>query len=287
MRDLLLAAVQMTVTDDVDANLAQATARCHEAIDSGANLIALPENFSGIASNGAPPPLVCDPNNLEKSPEISAFFEISSQFEGLLILGGQPLAAPGGKHHNACLVLKSGRLVARYDKIHRFHATMPDGSLLTEVHATAPGDRPVVVDWGGVRVGLGICYDLRFPEHYRALASAKAHILLGPSAFTFATGAAHWSLLLRARALENQAYMVAPAQHGHHAPGRQSWGHSMIVGPWGEILAQQAHGSGIVMAWARAETLHGVRRALPCLEHRVLGPETTAEVVTLNQGESP
>ena len=160
-------------------------------------------------------------------------------------------------------------------------------SLLTEVQTTAPGDRPVVVDWNGVRVGLGICYDLRFPEHYRALASAEAHILLGPSAFTFATGAAHWSLLLRARALENQAYMVAPAQDGHHAPGRQSWGHSMVVGPWGEILAQQAHGSGLAMAWARAETLRGVRRALPCLEHRTLRPETTAEVVTLKGCGSP
>ncbi|MGB1699938.1 MAG: nitrilase-related carbon-nitrogen hydrolase, partial [Nannocystaceae bacterium] len=208
-------------------------------------------------------------------------------FAGLILLGGQPIDAGRGRHANALLVLQDGAIVARYDKIHRFHATMPDGALLTETDTTAPGAQPVIVDWDGLRLGLGICYDLRFPEHYRCMARADAHILLAPSAFTFPTGAAHWELLLRARAVENQAFMLAPAQDGPHAAGRESWGHTTIIGPWGDVLAQRAHGEGVVTAVARGAELARVRTALPALTHRMLGPETIPEVVTLTRGDAP
>ena len=284
MRDVCLAAVQLQVTADVAANLDRATTLVRDAMEAGADIIALPENYAGISANGALPPCIAAPQRLEDCPAIAPFLAATREFPGLLLLGGQPIDAGAGRHANAILVVRGGELVARYDKIHRFHATMPDGALLTETQTTAPGDRPVVVDWGGVRLGMGICYDLRFPEHYRCLARANAHVLLAPSAFTFPTGAAHWELLLRARAVENQAFMLAPAQDGPHAPGRESWGHSAIIGPWGDVLAQRAHGEGLVIAMATAEELARVRTALPALEHQMLGPETSARVVTLSGG---
>ena len=287
MRELLLAAIQLHATPDVARNLAAADRWVRVAQARGAGIIVLPENYAGIANAGQPPPCIADPGTLETSPAIAPFLTITRSWDGILILGGQPIAAAKGQHANACLVLHRGQIVARYDKIHRFHAIMPDGALLTEADTTAPGDVPVLVDWGALRIGLGICYDLRFPEHYRALASAGAHILIGPSAFTFPTGAAHWELLLRARALENQAYMIAPAQDGHHAEGRQSWGHSMIVGPWGDILSQQSHGEGAVLATFSPAELTRVRTRLPALEHRLLNHETRARVVTLSESAHP
>jgi len=285
MRDVCLAAVQVQATTDVAANLDRVTNLVHEAMDAGADIIALPENYAGISASGTLPPCIADPRRLAACPAIAPFLAATKQYEGLLLLGGQPIDAGHGRHANAILVVQRGDVVARYDKIHRFHATMPDGALLTETRSTAPGERPVIVDWGGVRLGLGICYDLRFPEHYRCLARADAHILLAPSAFTFSTGAAHWELLLRARAVENQAFMLAPAQDGPHAPGRESWGHSAIIGPWGDIIGQRAHGEGVVTAMATATELARVRTALPALEHQVLGPETSPEVVTLSKGD--
>jgi nitrilase len=283
MRDVRLAAVQLQVTDDVRANLDRAISWVRKAIAHGADVIALPENYAGISANGALPPCIADPQRVEESPAVAPFLAATRDFSGVLLLGGQPIDAGSGRHANAMLALRRGVVVARYDKIHRFHATMPGGDLLTEMDTTAPGARPLVVDWEGVRLGLGICYDLRFPEHYRCLARADAHILLAPSAFTFPTGAAHWELLLRARAVENQAFMLAPAQDGVHAPGRESWGHSAIIGPWGDVMAQRAHGEGLVTAVATAAELARVRTALPALQHCALGPETSADIVALTR----
>jgi len=176
---------------------------------------------------------------------------------------------------NSSLVFSpEGECVARYDKIHLFH--YDNGrERYTEAAVVQAGHTPVTCDitsregetW---RLGLSVCYDLRFPELYRRLAEQGADLLLVPAAFTHITGLAHWEVLLRARAIENQAYLLAPAQGGHHENGRRTWGHSLLADPWGMVLAQQAEGAGVVLGEIKRERLAHVRRQLPALEHRVL-----------------
>ena len=191
------------------------------------------------------------------------------------MLGGLPElpatsdGASAGTIFNTLVVLRRGRIVATYRKIHRFDATLPDGSTLLESASVAAGEHPTVLATPDVCLGLSICYDLRFPELYRALAAAGAEVLLVPAAFTLLTGIDHWEPLLRARAIENQAFVLAPAQHGVHGHGRHSFGHSLIIDPWGAVIAQASRGDGIAMAHLRGDLLARVRTALEAREVEV------------------
>jgi predicted amidohydrolase len=169
------------------------------------------------------------------------------------------------------VVAPDGRLAARYRKVHLFDVDIPGGAVLKESDGTAPGDRLEVVAMGERRVGLSICYDVRFPELYRRLVFDKgADVITVPAAFTAHTGAAHWHVLLRARAIESQAWLVAAAQHGRHNEKRESFGHSLIVDPWGTVVAELPAGDGVIVHALDGEAVAKVRRQMPCRDHAVL-----------------
>jgi predicted amidohydrolase len=185
--------------------------------------------------------------------------------------GAQPGHGSGDRVHNSCVLLgPDGALHAVYRKIHLFDVQIPDGVTYQESKLVAPGDEPVVAEtpWGGL--GLSVCYDLRFPELYRALAANHARMIVVPAAFTLHTGRDHWHVLLRARAIENQAFVIAAAQWGTHEGKRQTYGHSLIVDPWGCVLADAGDGEGMALAELDMARLERVRRELPALGHRRL-----------------
>jgi nitrilase len=272
-----IAAVQMVATPDVARNLEQAAAQVAEAAEAGAELVALPEYFCLMGRR--------DTDKLAHAEApgegpIQRMLMESARCHGVWLVGGTlPMAIVGRPDRalNSTLVFApDGLLAARYDKIHLFR--FDDGERRHDEAATLdPGCEPVaftLTDRAGApwRVGLSICYDLRFPELYRALMTPPCDLLLVPSAFTYPTGQAHWELLLRARAVENQCYLLAPAQGGTHENGRRTWGHTMAVDPWGEVLAERSdEGPGVVLAEIDAQRLARVRTQLPALEHRVLG----------------
>jgi deaminated glutathione amidase len=266
-----VAAIQMVSGESLQANLDSARALLVEAAQAGAQLAVLPEYFCLMGHKDSDK-LIARENFGDGA--IQRFLARAARELGLWVVGGTlPLVASDDAHvRNASLVLSpAGDCVARYDKIHLFK--FDNGSeQYDESRVIEGGAQPAAFDlrtaqgqrW---RVGLSVCYDLRFPELYRALA---ADLLLVPSAFTYVTGQAHWELLLRARAVENLAYVIAPAQGGVHENGRRTWGHSMIVDPWGVVLAQRAEGPGIVTADIEPDRLARVRAQLPALDHRVL-----------------
>lgn len=278
MRDIDVALVQMCSGPDPEATLVRAAELTEEALDRGAGLVALPENFWGV-----PPPgfdrqawaVDLDSVAHGATPRLlAAQLALSRRSDALLVLGGLPERADGATY-NTLVILHRGAVVGRYRKIHRFDATLPDGSRLQESATVAAGDRPTVFMTPHACLGLSICYDLRFPELYRGMAAAGAEILLVPAAFTLHTGLAHWEPLLRARAIENQAYVLAPAQHGAHGHGRHSYGHSLIVDPWGAVIAEASRGDGVVLARLRGDFLAQVRAELPALTHRRIDGETS------------
>ena len=269
-----VAAIQMVSGISLDANLAAARTLLEQAAREGAELAALPEYFCIMGQRDT------DKLALREEPghgRIQQFLATAARELGLWIVGGTlPLRAPSDDHvFNTTLVYSpQGECVARYDKIHLFR--FDNGSEhFNEAHVITPGSQPVrftmtARDGSAWRVGLSVCYDLRFPELYRAHAQAGADLLLVPSAFTFTTGCAHWEILLRARAVENLAYVLAPAQGGMHENGRRTWGHSMLVDPWGTVLAQRAEGAGVVLGTLEPPQLSAMRAQLPALDHRML-----------------
>jgi deaminated glutathione amidase len=265
------AALQMVSGVTLQANLDSARALLEQAARGGAELAVLPEYFCLMGQRDGDKLAVRE--TFGEGP-IQDFLAQSARELGLWIAGGTlPLAADDeARVRNAHLVYSpAGQCVARYDKIHLFKfdngREQYDESRMIESGA-APATFDLASSDGHVwRIGLSVCYDLRFPELYRAL---QADVLLVPSAFTYVTGQAHWELLLRARAVENLAWVVAPAQGGIHENGRRTWGHSMIVDPWGTVLAQQEQGPGIVAAQLDAARQARLREQLPALEHRVL-----------------
>ncbi len=285
MRDIDVALVQMCAGPDPEVSLGRAAELTEEALGRGAGLVALPENFWGVAPPGFDRlvwAVDLDAVAAGATPRLlAAQLALSRGSEALIVLGGLPErpgpgdGAPAGTIYNSLVILHRGRVVGRYRKIHRFDATLPDGSRLLESASVAAGERPTVFAAPAACLGLSICYDLRFPELYRALASAGAEILLVPAAFTLHTGLAHWEPLLRARAIENQAYVLAPALHGAHGHGRHSFGHSLIVDPWGTVIAEASRGDGVVVARLRGELLTQVRADLPALTHRRVTGETS------------
>lgn len=269
-----IAALQMCSSDDPESNLALAAQLIDAARQQGASLVVLPENFSVMPATEADRRAFAEP---EKEGRVQTFLSAQAREHGIWIVGGTvPLQAADGVRINpACLVFDAeGRPVARYDKIHLFDVEVADGETYRESDAFEPGSPDsaniVCVDTPVGRVGLTVCYDLRFPELYRCLVDAGAQILSVPSAFTATTGQAHWEALARARAIESQCYVVAPGQWGRHASGRQTHGHSLIIDPWGRIVDERGSGDGLVVADVDLEQLADIRRRFPALAHRRL-----------------
>ncbi|MBV8603960.1 MAG: carbon-nitrogen hydrolase family protein [Pelomonas sp.] len=265
-----IAAIQMVSGTALDANLARARALLEQARAAGAELAALPEYFC-LMGEREDAKLACA--ETPGQGPIQAMLAAAARELGLWVVGGTlPLVADAPGHvRNTCFVYApDGAAAARYDKIHLFR--FDNGrEQYDEGRVIEAGAAPVGCTAAGLRVGLSVCYDLRFPELYRSLgAAAPCDLISVPAAFTYTTGEKHWELLLRARAVENQSYVIAAAQGGRHANGRRTWGHSMIVDPWGEVLACQAEGEGVVVAELDPARLAQVRRQLPALAHRVL-----------------
>lgn len=266
-----IAALQMTSVASVDANLASARQLLEGARASGAALAALPENFAIMGRNESEKLAVAEP--MGEGP-IQAFLARTARELGLWIIGGTiPIRAEGdpGRVAAACLVFDDqGRCAARYDKIHLFDVDLPDRDERYRESATiAAGSKPIVVSTPVGRVGLAVCYDVRFPELFRVLLSQGAEILSLPSAFTAPTGRAHWELLLRARAVENLCYVLAPAQSGMHESGRETWGESMVVDPWGHVLDRvAAPGPGLAVGEVDRTMQQDVRSRFPSVSHR-------------------
>jgi len=204
---------------------------------------------------------------------VGAMRELARKTGAWLVLGGMPEKIPGDPGHiyNACVVLDGeGTVRGIYRKIHLFDVAIPGGAEFRESATVAPGSEPVIVDTPVGPLGLSVCYDLRFPELYRALAAKGARLCVVPAAFTAHTGKDHWHVLLRARAIENQLYVIAAAQFGQHNPKRATYGHALVVDPWGNVLADASDRPCVVVAEVDAELQDKVRREMPCLQHRRL-----------------
>ncbi|HEY3253070.1 MAG TPA: carbon-nitrogen hydrolase family protein, partial [Polyangiaceae bacterium] len=237
----------------------------------GAELVLLPENFAYFGAEAGK--LACAERLSEGAGKIQrALADLARSAQVFLVAGGFPEAStdPQRPFNTALVYGPDGRLVCSYRKIHLFDVALRDGTVLAESAATSPGDSLVTFDIGRFRVGLSICYDLRFPELYRGLVSRGANVLLVPAAFTVQTGKDHWHPLLRARAIESQAFLVAAAQWGKHPQGRTTYGHSLVVDPWGTIVAEASDKVGVIGARLELDYLEQVRAAVPCLSHRRL-----------------
>jgi deaminated glutathione amidase len=262
-----VAALQMVSTPSVAENLAVAGGLIAEAASQGAKLLALPEYFCVMGLNERDKVALREPFG---SGPVQGFLSDAARRHGVWIVGGTvPLecADPGRVRNSSMVFDAEGKCVARYDKIHLFGLDLGE-ERFREANTIEAGDTPVAVDTPAGRLALSVCYDLRFPELYRAL--APMDLIAVPSAFTATTGRAHWEPLLRARAIENLAWVIAPAQGGTHPSGRRTHGHSMIVNPWGEVLAERDAGPGIVIADIDPTYTQRMRASLPALTHRVL-----------------
>lgn len=274
---MLLAAVQMNSGPIKSHNLEVATHWIREAARRGATLVALPETFSWLGPESERPS-AAEPLD---GPTLTAMATLARELN-IHVLAGSILETPAASgdarlHNTSVLFGPSGRRLAVYRKIHLFDvelgAASGDANAYRESAAVAPGDTLVTAPLEGpepLTVGLSICYDLRFPELYRELSSRGAHLLTVPAAFTLVTGKDHWETLLRARAIENQAYVLAPAQVGSHGGKRHTYGHAMVVDPWGLVIARASDREGLAMAELEPAHLEDVRRRLPALRHRRL-----------------
>lgn len=265
----LAAVVQMVSGPDPDTNLAQAGRLLAEAARAGARLAVLPENVACMTPDLHRLQVIAEPWGA--GPIQEALANMARRHGLWLVAGTIPLRAEGGLMTNSTLVFDAqGQVRARYDKIHLFDADVPGGEAHRESASFAAGREVVVLDTPVGRLGLAVCYDLRFPELFRAMAAQGAELFALPAAFTHATGVAHWDVLLRARAIENQCYMLASGQGGQHFEGRRTFGHSQIIDPWGEVLAGHAEGPGLVVASIDLQAQHELRERLPVLRHRVM-----------------
>jgi nitrilase len=249
------------------ANQAAAAAGIARAVAGGARVVALPEYFCLLGRRDTDKVGL---REAEGEGPLQAFLADQARIHGIWLIGGTlPLVASRpSRVRNTCLVFDpDGQPVARYDKIHLF-GFQRGAERFDESATIEAGRTPVVVDIAGWRIGLSVCYDLRFPELYRAL--APCDLIVVPSAFTHTTGQAHWEVLLRARAIENQCYVLAPAQGGLHENGRRTWGHSMLIDPWGDIVEVLPEGEGIVLGTLSRQRIVEVRASLPALAHRIM-----------------
>jgi nitrilase len=263
------AAIQMASSPSISANLFEAGKLIGEAAKAGAKLVALPENFALMGEHELDK---IKAKEIDGSGPIQDFLSSVAKKYAVWVVGGTiPIA--GNDDHKvraSCLVYNaSGERVARYDKVHLFDVSVPGTQeIYRESDSIEPGDVPLVIDTPFGKLGVAVCYDLRFPEFFRTMGKLGMEILVIPSAFTAETGAAHWELLLRARAVENLCYVIAPNQGGFHLNGRKTFGHSMIIDPWGVVLDCYKTGGGFVSAEIDLERLEKVRNTFPALNHR-------------------
>ena len=260
------ACVQMTSGRELRPNIADAVALIDRAADAGATFVATPENTTQIEPKKAR--MLAEAESEDAHPAIPAFSEVAANRGLWLLIGSLTVKLTESLCANrSILFAPSGAIAARYDKIHMFDVDIPDGQSYRESAAFQPGTEAVVADLPWARVGLSVCYDLRFARLYRTLAKAGAHVLTVPAAFTEFTGRAHWHVLLRARAIETGCFVIAPAQCGEHAGGRRTYGHSLIVAPWGEVLADGGEQPGVVTADIDLSKVEEARTMVPALSH--------------------
>jgi predicted amidohydrolase len=264
----LLGAVQMTSTADRARNLATAVRLLNEAADLGAKLVGLPENFAFM---GRDEERIASAEPLE-GPTLGAIREVARARRIWVVAGSvaEKVDQPGKTANTSVLVADDGSLAAAYRKIHLFDVNIPDGARYAESETVIPGDKVVLAPTPLGRIGLTICYDLRFPELYRQLSGLGAEVVFIPAAFTLFTGKDHWEVLIRARAIENLSYVVAPAQVGRHSANRLTFGNAMIVDPWGTVLARCPDGEGVCVARFDRSRMERARQELPSLKHRRL-----------------
>ena len=259
------ACIQNTATRDIEANIEWVCARIDESASAGAEFIALPETVGLIEPVNEQIPAA----TFAEADDIGlAAFRNRARRHGVTILVGSQLILEHGKIFNRCFLIdSSGDIRARYDKLHMFDIELRNGEAYRESDAIEPGDRAVVVETAFGRLGLSICYDLRFGALYRELAQAGAQFITIPAAFTQTTGEAHWHTLVRARAIETGAFVIAPNQCGHHADKRYSFGHSLIIDPWGEILADGGTEPGVIYADIELDRVQQARDRIPSLKN--------------------
>ena len=269
---LRVACIQMCSGDDVDANLVRAGEWLEQAAKHGAELALLPENFAFMSADDASKHDIAEP---ETQSHVLDYLSRRARECSMAVIGGSVSLthSSSGKVRNACPVFSHrGDLLGMYDKIHLFDVDL-ENERYRESDTIIAGDTPVSVKVKGYNIGLSICYDIRFPELYRYYANEECHILTVPAAFTVPTGMAHWETLLRARAIENQAYVLTAAQWGEHPGGRKTWGHSMVIDPWGDVMAKQEEGEGVIVADLDSNLLLRIRSSLPALKHRKFLPD--------------
>lgn len=266
-----VACVQLASGPNVSANLMEVERQIAMAVQQGAGLVVLPENFAIMGKTEA---AKLEVREQPGAGPIQEFLAQQADRHGIWLVGGTvPLVASDpGKVRAACLLFNDrGEQVARYDKIHLFDVELEQNSeRYTESETIEPGSDTVVADTPFGRLGLAVCYDLRFPELFRSMLDEGMELVALPSAFTAVTGSAHWELLVRARAVENLCYVIAAAQGGYHVNGRSTYGHSMIVDPWGGVLGQLATGTAVVTAELDRDRLERIRRTFPAIQHRSL-----------------
>jgi deaminated glutathione amidase len=261
------ACIQLQSSNVVEENIATVERLVREAVRAGAEYVQTPEMTNIVERNRASLAAAIAPQ--ESDPAVKRFSALAAELGIVLHVGSLALKAADGKIANRALVFgRKGELMARYDKVHLFDVDLPNGESWRESAVYHPGDRAVVVDLPWLRLGVSICYDVRFPHLYRAEAHAGATALTAPAAFTRQTGEAHWHVLQRARAIENGAFVISAAQAGRHADGRETYGHSMVVSPWGEILAEGGgEGAEVIVAEIDPALAEDARKRIPSLKN--------------------
>ena len=264
-----VAAIQLQSQDDVSANLKDCETRIAEAAAKGATFLVLPENFAYFGSSRGKVS-VAESLAGPAGPIRDCLARCALRYGTTLLAGGWPELSddPNRPFNAATIFSEDGKVCANYREMHLFDVTLPSGMKLQESSAMTAGTDIVCCNVYGFRVGLSICYDVRFPELYRRLVERGSEILCVPSAFTLETGKDHWHLLLRARAVESQCWVIAANQWGSHPGGKSTYGHSLIVDPWGNIVAEAESGPGLIIADLDMQLLRRVRTSLPCLRHR-------------------
>jgi predicted amidohydrolase len=265
-----VAVVQLNTQDDLLLNLSRLREWIGRAAEAGAQFVTLPENFAFMGEEARKREIAERIDGAFPGPILETLCEAAAKHGVWVLGGGMPEASndPARPFNTSVVVDSKGAVTATYRKVHLFDVSLPDGTHLRESAATSAGTHAVTTEVLGVRVGLTVCYDVRFPELYRRLVDQGARIVTVPSAFTLTTGKDHWHTLLRARAIEDQVWVLAPAQHGKHPKGRQTYGKSLVVDPWGEVVAQCTEGEGFALARLDFDYQDRVRTSLPSLLHR-------------------
>lgn len=261
-----VACIQNFAGPNWQENVAICDRLINEAINQEAQFICLPEFFAGVSfPHGKLTPVAF---RIEKHPILLHYQELARDKDVALLLGSLGVETDSGKIANRSFFLDNqGEIVASYNKVHLFDVDINSANRVRESDTIAAGEHLALASWNEMNVGMTVCYDLRFAYQYRALAHAGANIFTVPAMFTKFTGSAHWHVLLRARAIECGAFVIAPCQYGKPAGGPESYGHSLIVGPWGEILAEAGEGEDVIVAEINLEEVQRVRKQIPALQH--------------------